>query len=99
MLNGTISSFYPVLGLRRSPLAFGFGVHTHRPIDQRLAGEAEIVRLFAQYPIFKVGFRGKIFHTRCDFHYASATLAVAAAVHQFSFQSININAILQGLFP
>jgi hypothetical protein len=80
-------------------LLFGFGDDADGAIDDRLAGEAIVVRFVFEPFDFDRGAGGEVFHAFDHFHDTGATLAKAAAVHHLAHHRVEVDAVFHGFDP
>jgi hypothetical protein len=78
-------------------LLFGPRDHADGTIDDRLAGEAIVVRLVFEAFDLDRGAGGEIFQAFDHFDDAGAALAEAAAVHHLAHQGVEVDVVFDGL--
>lgn len=82
---------------KRLPLGFGF--YNNIPMGQGLASKAIAGGLTLETPLLKISLGRQVFHPLQNLDNAGSALANTTAIHQFSAESVQIHAILQGFFP
>jgi hypothetical protein len=80
-------------------LLFGFGGDADGTIDDRLAGEAIVVRFVLEPFDFDRRAGGEVFQTFDHFHDTGAALAKAAAVHHLAHHRVEVDAIFDRFDP